>query len=159
MVGSNNYLGLFDDPRIKEAAIDAVRRFGSSTCGSRFLNGTYSLHVDLENKLAQFMGKEEALTFSTGMQTNLGTISALAGRNDIIIMDRMVHASVMDAVRLSYAHIAKFKHNDMKDLEDKLEHQPDDKGKLIIVDGVFSMEGDLSNLPQICRLAKKFERG
>jgi len=156
MVGSNNYLGLFDDPRIKESAIEAVRRFGSSTCGSRFLNGTYSLHVELEQKLAQFMKKEEALTFSTGMQTNLGTISALAGRNDILIIDRMVHASVMDAVRLSYAHVVKFKHNDMKDLEEKLKHQPDDKGKLIIVDGVFSMEGDLSNVPEICRLAKEY---
>ncbi len=156
MVGSNNYLGLFDDPRIKESAIEAIRRFGSSTCGSRFLNGTYTLHVELERKLALFMKKEEALTFSTGMQTNLGAISALAGRNDILVIDRMVHASVMDGVRLSYAHVAKFKHNDMKDLEEKLKHQPDDKGKLIIVDGVFSMEGDLSNVPEISRLAKKY---
>ena len=156
MVGSNNYLGLFDDSRIKAAAIAAVEKYGTSTCGSRFLNGTYSLHVELEKKLAQFMGKEEALTFSTGMQTNLGAISALAGRNDVIVLDRMVHASIMDAVRLSYAHIAKFKHNDMKDLEDKLAHQPAEKGKLIIVDGVFSMEGDLSNLPQIVKLAKKY---
>jgi 8-amino-7-oxononanoate synthase len=156
MVGSNNYLGLFDDPRIKESAIAAVKQYGTSTCGSRFLNGTYSLHVELENKLAKFMGKEEALTFSTGMQTNLGAISALASRNDIIILDRMVHASIMDAVRLSYAHIAKYKHNDMKDLEEKLAHQPEDKGKLIIVDGVFSMEGDLANLPKIVKLAKKY---
>ncbi len=155
MVGSNNYLGLFDDPRIKASAIAAIEKYGTSTCGSRFLNGTYSLHVELEKKLAEFMGKEEALTFSTGMQTNLGAISALAGRDDVIVIDRMVHASIMDAVRLSYAHIAKFKHNDMKDLEDKLAHQPADKGKLIIVDGVFSMEGDLSNLPQIVKLAKK----
>jgi 8-amino-7-oxononanoate synthase len=156
MVGSNNYLGLFDDAKIKAAAIAAVEQYGTSTCGSRFLNGTYSLHVELEKKLAQFMGKEEALTFSTGMQTNLGVISALAGRNDVIVLDRMVHASIMDGVRLSYAHIAKFKHNDMKDLEDKLAHQPEEKGKLIIVDGVFSMEGDLSNLPQIVKLAKKY---
>jgi len=158
MVGSNNYLGLFDDPRIKEAAIAAVQKFGTSTCGSRFLNGTYSLHVDLEKKLAQFMGKQEALTFSTGMQTNLGAISALAGRNDIVFVDRLVHASIMDALRLSYAHITKFKHNDMKDLEDKLKHHQHEheKGKLIIVDGVFSMEGDLSNLPEIVRLAKKY---
>jgi 8-amino-7-oxononanoate synthase len=156
MVGSNNYLGLFDDPRIKESAIAAVKQYGTSTCGSRFLNGTYSLHIELEKKLAQFMGKEEALTFSTGMQTNLGAISVLAGRNDIIILDRMVHASIMDAARLSYAHIAKFKHNDMKDLEEKLAHQPEDKGKLIIVDGVFSMEGDLANLPIIVKLAKKY---
>lgn len=157
MVGSNNYLGLFDDPRIKASAIAAIEKYGTSTCGSRFLNGTYSLHVELEKKLAHFMGKEEALTFSTGMQTNLGAIAALAGRDDVIVIDRMVHASIMDAVRLSYAHIAKFKHNDMKDLEDKLAHQPADKGKLIIVDGVFSMEGDLSNLPQIVKLAKKYD--
>jgi len=156
MVGSNNYLGLFDDPRVKDSSIEAVKQYGTSTCGSRFLNGTYSLHAELENKLAKFMGKEEALTFSTGMQTNLGAISALASRNDIIILDRMVHASIMDAVRLSYAHIAKYKHNDMKDLEDKLAHQPEDKGKLIIVDGVFSMEGDLANLPKIVKLAKKY---
>jgi len=156
MVGSNNYLGLFDDAKIKAAAVAAVEQYGTSTCGSRFLNGTYSLHVELEKKLAQFMGKEEALTFSTGMQTNLGAISALAGRNDVIVLDRAVHASIMDGVRLSYAHIAKFKHNDMKDLEDKLAHQPADKGKLIVVDGVFSMEGDLSNLPQIVKLAKKY---
>jgi 8-amino-7-oxononanoate synthase len=156
MVGSNNYLGLFDDPRIKEGAIAAVKQYGTSTCGSRFLNGTYSLHVELEKKLAQFMGKEEALTFSTGMQTNLGAISALADRNDIIILDRKVHASIMDAVRLSYAHIAKFKHNDMKDLEEKLMQQPEDKGKLIVVDGVFSMEGDLANLPKIVKLARKY---
>jgi 8-amino-7-oxononanoate synthase len=156
MVGSNNYLGLFDDPRIKAGAIAAVQQYGTSTCGSRFLNGTYSLHVELENKLAKFMGKDEALTFSTGMQTNLGAISALASRDDVIILDRMVHASIMDAVRLSYAHIAKYKHNDMKDLEDKLAHQPEDKGKLIIVDGVFSMEGDLANLPMISKLAKKY---
>jgi 8-amino-7-oxononanoate synthase len=156
MVGSNNYLGLFDDPRIKEGSIAAVKQYGTSTCGSRFLNGTYSLHVELENKLAKFMGKEEALTFSTGMQTNLGAISALASRDDVIILDRMVHASIMDAVRLSYSHIAKYKHNDMKDLEAKLAHQPEDKGKLIIVDGVFSMEGDLANLPKISKLAKKY---
>ena len=156
MVGSNNYLGLFDDSRIKASAIAAVEKYGTSTCGSRFLNGTYSLHVELEKKLAHFMGKEEALTFSTGMQTNLGAVSALVGRDDVIVLDRMVHASIMDAVRLSYAHIAKFKHNDMKDLEDKLAHQPAEKGKLIIVDGVFSMEGDLSNLPQIVKLAKKY---
>lgn len=156
MVGSNNYLGLFDEANVKASAIAAVEKYGTSTCGSRFLNGTYSLHVELEKKLAQFMGKEEALTFSTGMQTNLGTISALAGRDDVIVLDRMVHASIMDAVRLSYAHVAKFKHNDMKDLEDKLAHQPAEKGKLIIVDGVFSMEGDLSNLPQIVKLAKKY---
>ncbi len=156
MVGSNNYMGLFDDPRIKKAAQQAVEKYGSSTCGSRFLNGTYSLHVQLEKELAEFMGKEDALTFSTGMQTNLGTISALVGRHDIVIIDRMVHASIIDAVRLSYGHVVKFRHNDMKDLESKLKQQPKDRGKLIVVDGVFSMEGDLANLPEIIYLAKKY---
>ncbi len=149
MVGSNNYLGLFDDPRIKQAAIEATQKYGSSTCGSRFLNGTYSLHVELEQRLADFMGKDEALMFSTGMQTNLGTVSALADRNDVIIIDRMVHASIMDAVRLSYAHIVKYKHNDMADLAAKMGTIPPEKGKLLVVDGVFSMEGDMANLPEI----------
>jgi len=156
MVGSNNYMGLFDDPRIKKAAQEAIEKYGSSTCGSRFLNGTYSLHVQLEKELAEFMDKEEALTFSTGMQTNLGTISALVGRHDIVIIDRMVHASIIDAVRLSYGHVVKFRHNDMKDLENKLKQQPKDRGILIVVDGVFSMEGDLANLPEIVGLAKKY---
>jgi len=155
MVGSNNYLGLFDDQRIKDAVIDATQKYGSSTCGSRFLNGTYTLHVEFEKEIARFMGKEEALIYSTGFQTNLGTISAIAGRNDIIIIDRMVHASIIDSVRLSFAEIVKFKHNDMKDLKDKLDGLPKKKGKLIIVDGVFSMEGDLANLPEIVKLARK----
>lgn len=156
MVGSNNYLGLFDDQNIKDATVEAVQKYGSSTCGSRFLNGTYSLHVEVEEKLAKFMGKEEALTMSTGFQTNLGAISAIAGRNDVIIIDRMVHASIMDAVRLSFAQVVKYKHNDMEDLEEKIKKIPDDKGKIIIVDGVFSMEGDMSNLPGIVKIAKKY---
>lgn len=156
MVGSNNYLGLFDDQRIKDAVIDETQKYGSSTCGSRFLNGTYSLHVEFEKEIAQFMGKEEALIYSTGFQTNLGTISAIAGRNDIIIIDRMVHASIIDSVRLSFSEVIKFKHNDMKDLKDKLDDLPKKKGKLIIVDGVFSMEGDLANLPEIVKLAGKY---
>ncbi|MCI0471007.1 MAG: aminotransferase class I/II-fold pyridoxal phosphate-dependent enzyme, partial [Candidatus Aminicenantes bacterium] len=157
MVGSNNYLGLFDDPRIKEAAVKATQEYGSSTCGSRFLNGTYSLHVNFEKEIAQFMKRDESLIFSTGFQTNLGTITAIAGRNDVIIIDRMVHASIMDSVRLSFAEIVKFKHNDMKDLEEKLKTISNKKGKIIIVDGVFSMEGDLANLPEIVRLAKKYD--
>ncbi len=156
MVGSNNYLGLFDDPVIKEAVIESVNKYGSSTCGSRFLNGTYSLHVEAEKKLAEFMGKEECLTMSTGFQTNLGAISAIAGRNDVIIIDRMVHASIMDAVRLSYADVVKYKHNDMYDLEEKLKRIPEDKGKIIVTDGVFSMEGDMANLPGIVELSKKY---
>ncbi len=156
MVGSNNYLGLFDDQTIKDATIEAVRKYGSSTCGSRFLNGTYSLHVEVEKKLAEFMGKEDTQTMSTGFQTNLGTISAIAGRNDVILIDRMVHASIMDAVRLSYAQVLKYKHNDMKDLEEKIKTIPDDKGKIIVTDGVFSMEGDMCNLPGIVKIAKKY---
>lgn len=156
MVGSNNYLGLFDNEDIKNAVIEEVKKYGSSTCGSRFLNGTYSLHVNLENEIAKFMGKEEALIFSTGFQTNLGIIDAIAGRNDIIIVDRMVHASIMDSTRLSYAEVVKFKHNDMNDLEDKLNRLPEEQAKLIVVDGVFSMEGDMSNVPEIVRLAKKY---
>lgn len=157
MVGSNNYLGLFDDAKIKEATVAAVNQYGSSTCGSRFLNGTYSLHVQLEKELAEFMGKEETQTFSIGFQTNLGAISAIAGRNDVILLDRMDHASIMDAVRLSYAHVIKFKHNDMEDLEKKIKAVSKDKGKIIIVDGVFSMEGDLANLPEIVAIAKKYD--
>lgn len=157
MVGSNNYLGLFDDEKIKEATIEAVKKYGSSTCGSRFLNGTYSLHVTLEEELAEFIGKEEALTMSTGFQTNLGAISAIGGRNDIILIDRMVHASIMDAVRLSYSQVIKYRHNDMKDLEEKIKILPKDKGKIIVVDGVFSMEGDLADLPGIVKIAKKYD--
>jgi 8-amino-7-oxononanoate synthase len=156
MVGSNNYLGLFDDERIKKATIEAVEKYGSSTCGSRFLNGTYSLHVELEEKIAKFMGKEEALTFSTGFQTNLGVVSAVAGRNDVILIDRMVHASIMDAVRLSFADVVKFKHNDYTDMEEKIKRIPDDKGILIVVDGVFSMEGDMSNVAEIVKIGKKY---
>lgn len=154
MVGSNNYLGLFDDPRIKRAVIEATEKYGSSTCGSRLLNGTYSLHVELEQRIAEFMGRDEALMFSTGMQTNLGTVSALADRHDVIVVDRMVHASIMDAVRLSYAHAVKYKHNDMADLSAKLDTIAPEKGKLLVVDGVFSMEGDLANLPEILPRAK-----
>ncbi len=156
MVGSNNYLGLFDDERIKKSSKDATDKFGSSTCGSRFLNGTYSLHVDIEKKLADFMGRDEALTFSTGFQVNLGVIPAVAGRNDIILVDRLVHASVMESARLSFSKIVKFNHNDMNDLEEKIKRIPDDKGKVIIVDGVFSMEGDLANIPEIIKIAKKY---
>jgi len=156
MVGSNNYLGLFDDIRVKNAAIEAIQEYGTSTCGSRFLNGTYSLHVETEKKLAEFMGREEALLFSTGFQTNLGVIAAVAGRNDVILIDRMDHASIMDAVRLSFADVVKFKHNDMDDLEDKISKIPDETGKLIVVDGVFSMEGDMSNVPEVVRIGKKY---
>lgn len=155
MVGSNNYLGLTNHPRIKEAAIEALRKYGSGCAGSRFLNGTLDIHVNLEKKLARFTRKEAALVFSTGYQTNLGVISALAGKDDVILIDKMNHASIIDGCRLSFSEIKKFRHNDMEDLE-RLLIQYSDRGKLIIVDGVFSMEGDIVNLPGIIKLAKKY---
>lgn len=157
MVGSNNYLGLINHPRVIEAAQKAMERYGVATCGSRFLNGTLDIHVKLEERLAAFMKKEAALAFSTGFQTNLGIISTVAGKGDAIITDRMVHASIIDASRLSFASVCKFKHNDMDDLEKVLASLGEDVGKLIVVDGVFSMEGDLANLPGIVSLAKKYE--
>lgn len=156
MLGSNNYLGLTSDPRIKEAASKAVEKYGSGCSGSRFLNGTLDLHIELESRLASFVKKEAALVFSTGFQTNLGIISAIAGRNDYIIGDRQNHASLVDACRLSFAKFLKYTHNDMEDLEKALQSVPDNKGRLIAVDGVFSMEGDIANLPEIVRLAKKY---
>ncbi|MCM8711153.1 pyridoxal phosphate-dependent aminotransferase family protein [Clostridium sp. SYSU_GA19001] len=156
MLGSNNYLGLTSDPRLKEAVIKAVEKYGSGCSGSRFLNGTLDLHIKLEKRLAAFVKKEAALVFSTGFQTNLGILSAVAGRNDYIIGDRQNHASIVDACKLSFAKLLKFKHNDMEDLERILQSIPEDKGKLIVVDGVFSMEGDIANLPEIVRLAKKY---
>ncbi len=156
MVGSNNYLGLLDHPLVKKAAKDAVDRYGVATCGSRFLNGTLDIHVELEEKLAGFMKKEAALTFSTGFQTNQGIISTLIGKGDAVITDQMIHASIIDACRLSYGEVHKFKHNDMADLERKLTSVGKDANKMIVVDGVFSMEGDLANLPDIVQLAKKY---
>ncbi len=135
MLGSNNYLGLTSDPRLKEASIKAVEKYGSGCSGSRFLNGTLDLHIELEEKLAAFVKKEAALVFSTGFQTNLGIVSAIAGRNDYIIGDRQNHASLVDACRLSFAKFLKFRHNDMEDLERVLKTIPEDKGKLIAIDG------------------------
>ncbi|GAB4534359.1 MAG: pyridoxal phosphate-dependent aminotransferase family protein [Thermodesulfovibrionia bacterium] len=155
MIGSNNYLGLTNDPRVKDAAIEALRRYGTGCAGSRFLNGTLDIHVELEEKLARFMRKESALVFSTGYQTNLGVISAIAGKDDVILIDKMDHASIIDGCRLSFSEVKKFRHNDMEDLE-RLLQQYEDKGKLIVVDGVFSMEGDIINLPDVVRLAKKY---
>lgn len=156
MIGSNNYLGLTSDPRVKKAAEMAVMKYGSGCSGSRFLNGTLTMHVELEERLAKFVNKEAALTFSTGFQTNLGIISAIAGRNDYILCDRSNHASIIDACRLSFAKLLKFKHNDMEDLERLLKNVPENAGILIAVDGVFSMEGDIANLPEITRLAKQY---
>ncbi len=156
MVGSNNYLGLLDDPGVMQAAKAAIDRYGVATCGSRFLNGTLDIHVELDDRLAAFMQKEAALTFSTGFQTNQGIISTLVGHGESVITDKMDHASIIDACRLSRGEVHTFKHNDMSDLQKILSSLGKDKGKLIVVDGVFSMEGDLSNLPEIINLAQKY---
>jgi len=156
MVGSNNYLGLLDHPQVQKAAQEAVDRYGVATCGSRFLNGTLDIHVKMEEKLAQFMRKEAALSFTTGFQTNQGIISTLISRGDTVITDQMIHASIIDACRLSYGDVYKYKHNDMSDLKKQLSSIGNDVGKMIVVDGVFSMEGDLANLPDIVELAKKY---
>lgn len=155
MIGSNNYLGLTNHPRVKEAAIEAIRKYGSGCAGSRFLNGTLDIHVALEEKLARFMRKEASLVFSTGFQTNLGIIASLVGKNEVALIDRMDHASIIDGCKLSFGEVRKYRHNDMNDLE-RLLKQYNDKAKLIIVDGVFSMEGDIADLPNIVKLAKKY---
>jgi 8-amino-7-oxononanoate synthase len=155
MVGSNNYLGLTNHPKVKEAAIEAIRKYGTGCAGSRFLNGTLDIHVLLEEKLARFMRQEAALIFSTGFQVNLGVISAIVGKDDIVIIDKMDHASIIDGCRLSFGEIRKFRHNDTSDLE-RILREYEDKDKLIVVDGVFSMEGDIAPLPDILRLAKRY---
>jgi 8-amino-7-oxononanoate synthase len=155
MCGSNNYLGLTTDPSVRRAAIEAVQRFGTSCTGSRFLNGTLELHEQLEHELADFVGKQAALVFSTGMQTNLGVISAIVGRGDVIILDKDDHASLVDGAKLAWGETKRFKHNDMKDLERVLAGIPQDKGKLVVVDGLYSMGGDLAPLPEITALCKK----
>ena len=156
MIGSNNYLGLTSDPRVKEAAIKAVETYGSGCSGSRFLNGTLELHLELERQLAEFLRKDACITFSTGFQSNLGIISAIAGRNDVILCDKENHASIYDGCRLSYAEMIRYNHSDMEDLERKLQAADPNKGKLIVTDGVFSMGGDICKLPEIVALAKKY---
>ena len=156
MCGSNNYLGLTTHPKVREAACEATERYGTSCTGSRFLNGTLELHEKLEHELAEWVGKEAALVFSTGMQVNLGTVSALVGRNDIVILDKDDHASIVDGARLGYGKIERFRHNDIAHLERVLKSLPDEGGKLLVVDGLFSMEGDLANLPEIIPIAKKY---
>ena len=156
MIGSNNYLGLTSHPDVIEAGVQALKKYGSGCSGSRFLNGTLDEHIALEKELAEFLNKEDVVTFSTGFQSNLGIISALAGRNDVIIGDKENHASIYDACRLSYAKLLRYEHNDMDDLERQLKSVPEDKGILIVTDGVFSMGGDIANLPEIVRLAKKY---
>ncbi len=155
MIGSNNYLGLTNHPRVKEAAIKAIERYGCGCAGSRFLNGNLEIHEELERKLARFFRKEAALVFATGYQTNLGAISALVGRNDVAIIDKYDHASIIDGCRLAFGKVQKFDHNDVDDLERILEGAKG-KGKLVVVDGVFSMEGDIADLPAIVKVAKAY---
>ncbi len=157
MIGSNNYLGLTTHPKVRQAAIDAIRRYGTSCTGSRFLNGTLALHRQLERELAEFVGKEAALVFSTGYQTNVGTISALVGRDDVVVTDKEDHASIIDGCRLSYGTMSRFRHNDMQSLERALSRCEPDQGKLVVVDGVFSMGGDIAPLPDIIALCKKYK--
>lgn len=156
MFGSNSYLGLSDDQRLKEAAIKAIEKYGTSCSGSRFLNGTLDIHEELEEKLARFVGKDQAVTFSTGFQVNLGVISALGFRGGYILLDDTDHACIIDGSRLSWSTVYKFKHNDMDALEKKLKACEPDAPKMIVVDGVYSMLGDLCPLPQICELAEKY---
>lgn len=156
MAGSNNYLGLANDPEMKKAAAEAALARGTGSAGSRFLNGNTKYANDLEEKLAKFKGKEAGLIFSAGYQMNLGVISSLLKKGDVAIVDKLDHASILDGVKLSEAEMVRFKHNDMEDLERVLSKIDDSKGKLIIVDGVFSMEGDICNLPEIVKLAKKY---
>ena len=156
MFGSNAYTGLTGDERVIEAGIRAMRKYGSGCAGSRFLNGTLDLHVQLEKELAEFVGKDEALCFSTGFTVNSGVIACLTGREDYIICDDRDHASIVDGRRLSFSTSLKYKHNDMEDLERQLQKCNPDSVKLIVVDGVFSMEGDLANLPEIIRLKHKY---
>ena len=157
MIGSNNYLGLTTHPKVRDAAIDATRHFGTSCTGSRFLNGTLARHLDLEKRLAEYMDMEAALVFSTGYQTNVGTISSLLGRGDYVITDKDDHASIVDGCRLSFGKMKRFRHNDMQDLERVLSSIPPDAGKLVVVDGVFSMGGDIAPLPEIVPLCKKYD--
>ena len=155
MLGSNSYLGLTCHPKVKAAAAAALEKYGTGCAGSRFLNGTLDIHRQLEDRLAAFFRKEAALVYSTGFQTNLGTISALVGKNDTVLIDRLDHASIIDGTRLSFGKIKKFVHNDMDDLE-RLLSRCGENGKLIIVDGIFSMEGDIARLPRIVELAREY---
>lgn len=157
MFGSNSYLGLTNHPKIKEAAKRAIDKYGTGCAGSRFLNGTLDIHIELEERLARLMNKDGAICYSTGFQVNLGVVSALTGRNDYLILDELDHASIIEGSRLSFSKILKFQHNNMKSLEAKLKLCEPDKIKLIVVDGIFSMEGDIINLPEVVRLAEKYK--
>lgn len=156
MIGSNNYLGFTSEPRVINAGIEALKKYGTGCSGSRFLNGTLDMHKELERRLAKFLHKEAVMTFSTGFQSNLGIISAIAGMHDVIMCDKENHASIYDACRLSYGEMIRYKHSDMEDLEKKLKAVPQEKGILIVTDGVFSMSGEICKLPEIVALAKKY---
>jgi 8-amino-7-oxononanoate synthase len=156
MFGSNSYLGLTNHPKVKEAAIAAIKKYGTGCAGSRFLNGTLDIHTQLEEKLARLVKKDGALCYSTGFQVNLGVVSILAGRNDYLILDELDHASIIEGSRLSFSKVLKFAHNDMHALEAKLKICHKDSIKLIVVDGIFSMEGDIINLPELVDLADKY---
>lgn len=156
MLGSNNYLGLTNHPKVKEAARAAISKYGTGCAGSRFLNGTLDIHIELEEKLAALVGKPKALVFSTGFMVNQGVLSSLVQRNESIIVDRTDHASIIDGARLSFADVRKYKHNDMDNLELVLQNERE-RNKLIVIDGVFSMEGDIARLPEIIELAEKYD--
>lgn len=156
MFGSNSYLGLTNHPKVKEAAIAATKKYGTGMAGSRHLNGTLDIHVEFEKKLANFVGKDDAMIYSTGFQVNQGVISCLTGREDFILWDELDHASIIEGHRVSFSQKLKFRHNNMESLEKQLMKCMSDKIKLIVVDGVFSMEGDIANLPEIVRLARKY---
>ena len=156
MIGSNNYQGLTSDPRVIAAAVKATEEFGTGCSGTRFLNGTTTLHIELEKELAEFLGKEDCVTVSTGFQTNLAIISCIAGRKDYIFCDKENHASIYDGCKLSYAKMVRFNHLDYDELEKKLEEVPEDAGILIITDGIFSMTGDICDLPRLVEIKKKF---
>ncbi len=157
MFGSNSYMGLTNHPKIKEASIKAIEKYGSGCAGSRFLNGTLDIHIELEAKLAEYVNKDAALVFSTGFQVNLGVIPTVTGRNDYILIDELDHASIIEATRLSFAKVLKFRHNDMHSLERMLKQCESGRIKLIVVDGIYSMEGDIADLPGIVKLAEKYE--
>lgn len=155
MIGSNNYLGLTTDPRVRKAAIEAVERYGTSVTGSRFLNGTLELHLELDRRLAKFVGKEAALVFSTGYQTNVGTISAMVQKGDYVIVDKDDHASIIDGCLMARGEMKRFRHNDINSLDEVLSKLPKDAGKLVIVDGVYSMGGDIAQLPELVEICRK----
>src|SRR3954464_1302039 len=155
MFGSNSYMGLTNHPKIIEAAKKATDKYGSGCAGSRFLNGTLDIHIELENRLATYVGKQAAVLFSTGFQVNLGVLSCITGRNDYLILDEYDHASIIDGSRLSFSKVIKYAHNDMQDLERKLSILPEEAVKVIVVDGIFSMEGDIVKLPEIVELAEE----